>query len=367
MSIFWLLVFSLLVTPFVTIWRGFVALGVSLGLLFWKINEKLAYLILKVLPEERVIDIENRSYPGNYYDLPFFAKIHVNRNGNLFVAQYLKYKYGIDKSSHEYYEKRNELEKKYKDWRENCTQKEVEEAARDREKARLKEAKKQRLHDKRRARKAARTKFWKPFNEKTTSAMLGISNAIQFKDNKAKMIKFAKSITGILITIIGLFVTTILAIMITNIISTIIDGAIWLFTNYWEIVSYVLIGFVISFLLIMLIKVIQSWIQTIIVKYKTGKKIWYVQFLMYIIVYPIKYLFKLIMGFGYYVIFIPIKFIFYDMLWTYVITNVAIFIWGVMKAFSGFLIGSLGIFGEYFGASKKDYCPGIEWVDTDND
>jgi hypothetical protein len=38
-----------------------------------------------------------------------------------------------------------------------------------------------------------------------------------------------------------------------------------------------------------------------------------------------------------------------------------------MKAFGGIVLGSIGIFGEYFGASKKDYCPGIEWVDTGED
>jgi hypothetical protein len=28
---------------------------------------------------------------------------------------------------------------------------------------------------------------------------------------------------------------------------------------------------------------------------------------------------------------------------------------------------SSGIFGEYFGASYSDYCPGIEWVDFDEE
>jgi len=31
------------------------------------------------------------------------------------------------------------------------------------------------------------------------------------------------------------------------------------------------------------------------------------------------------------------------------------------------LVSSTGVFGEYFGASYSDYCPGIEWVDFDDE
>ena len=38
-----------------------------------------------------------------------------------------------------------------------------------------------------------------------------------------------------------------------------------------------------------------------------------------------------------------------------------------MKAFANGIVNSTGIFGEYFGASYSDYCPGIEWKDCEEE
>jgi hypothetical protein len=70
---------------------------------------------------------------------------------------------------------------------------------------------------------------------------------------------------------------------------------------------------------------------------------------------------------AYYSIILPLKWLFVDFLWKIVIVAILVkffavtIIWGgaklLWKGFKGFL----GIFGEYFGASYGDYCPGIEW------
>jgi hypothetical protein len=38
-----------------------------------------------------------------------------------------------------------------------------------------------------------------------------------------------------------------------------------------------------------------------------------------------------------------------------------------LKALGNGLKNSSGVFGEYFNASYSDYCPGIEWVDTEEE
>ena len=39
-------------------------------------------------------------------------------------------------------------------------------------------------------------------------------------------------------------------------------------------------------------------------------------------------------------------------------------LWGSLKAFFSFMKGFFGIFGAYFSADYKGYCPGIEWEDA---
>ena len=57
----------------------------------------------------------------------------------------------------------------------------------------------------------------------------------------------------------------------------------------------------------------------------------------------------------------------YTVLFKFILKPIGIFIG---KLFVGIVKGigsSSGIFGEYFGASYSDYCPGIEWCDFDEE
>jgi hypothetical protein len=87
--------------------------------------------------------------------------------------------------------------------------------------------------------------------------------------------------------------------------------------------------------------------------------------LIYLIWYPVKYI-AIVLAYGaVYILWVPVKFFFYTFLWNIVIVNVAMFIYKILSSFVKGLANSTGVFGEYFGASYSDYCPGIEWVDTE--
>ena len=57
----------------------------------------------------------------------------------------------------------------------------------------------------------------------------------------------------------------------------------------------------------------------------------------------------------------PVKVIFYYFLWKLIIVNLAYLITAGAKGFWFGVLGFLGIFGEYFGASYTDYCPEARW------
>lgn len=55
------------------------------------------------------------------------------------------------------------------------------------------------------------------------------------------------------------------------------------------------------------------------------------------------------------------------MIWKIILVNLGLFIWKVLSALGHGIINSTGVFGEYFGASYSDYCPGIEWADVEEE
>jgi hypothetical protein len=146
------------------------------------------------------------------------------------------------------------------------------------------------------------------------------------------IIKWTKRAVGLLITVIGLFLT----FHVVNFCSRVI---LWLVENWnWHVFFQVIIGIIAGAVLVTLIYLIVCWIELIKEK---GLKLWYV---------------KLVYWPCYYVIYLPIKIILWKFLIVTIIAGGCVLIW---KSFISFL----GIFGEYFGASYTDYCPGIEWKD----
>jgi len=62
-------------------------------------------------------------------------------------------------------------------------------------------------------------------------------------------------------------------------------------------------------------------------------------------------------------IYYPLYFIIVILVWKTICISI---IWNSLKSFWNGIISVSGIFGEYFGRSKGDYCPGIEWEDEKN-
>ena len=144
------------------------------------------------------------------------------------------------------------------------------------------------------------------------------------------IIKWTKRFTGLVITVIGLFLTYFIVTFITK-------GTIWLIANWdWTIVLYIVLGLLVVVLFVVIIGSCVEWIEYM---KRKGTKLWYVKVL-------------------YYLIAIPIISVFYHFFWRFIVIQI---IYGALKAFWRGFVSFLGIFGEYFGTSYTDYCPGIEW------
>lgn len=169
------------------------------------------------------------------------------------------------------------------------------------------------------------------------------------------MIKVAKKVTGVLITLLFLFVTYFIVNYLTL---GLIAGGIFIM-SIWKIILQVIlaivIGTVIVFLLYKLFQIIAGHIEDVVAKYKHGGSVWYIQVLYLGIVKPLYYVVYTPL---YWLVLIPLNFIFNHFIWRFLCLKVfksfGLWFWEGMKNFTG-------IFGDYFSASKKDYCPGITW------
>ncbi len=90
------------------------------------------------------------------------------------------------------------------------------------------------------------------------------------------------------------------------------------------------------------------WLLSLWMKYVEAKgalNIWYIKILYYLTA----------------IVWWPLKLVFYRFLWQLVCVNGWFFIKRAARMVWRSILGFLGIFGEYFGASYSDYCPGIDW------
>jgi len=157
------------------------------------------------------------------------------------------------------------------------------------------------------------------------------------------IIRWTKRIVGLIITIIG-------TIGFFYIASWLVKGILWLVANWVWITFFWVIGIITAVVLfVLLIMGIKAWAEWINDKYNYGNKIWYVEILKWVVFYPI-----------YYLVFWPVYIIFWIVICKFIFVTL---IWGGLKLLWKAIMGFLGIFGEYFGASYTDYCPGIDWED----
>lgn len=368
---FWLLIFSMLVVPFKFAFKGLLSFFLGFPYLFWKAVESLAYITLRAIPEEKAdsINYHGNQYRGRY-DVPIFASVYFKKSRKSFIETYIRAKYGITKESNpiEYQEKVDALSllrrEAYKKNRNLANKIRLEKHYAERK--RLEEIESIR-NEKRILRQKRNELFWKPVNEKLAKIKKSISNTLTFDYKRSPIIKRTKQFIGLLISLIVLVVASIIVMMATTTTIAIIDGIGYLLANYAGIILTIFVGMILACILIAAGYFLYNWIQGLVGKYEVGKKIWYVEGVLHAIWYPMQHLAKFLFYAIYYVFYKPLYFIIFTILYEKIIINSGLFLWNMLKAYNAIIMGSLGIFGEYFGASKKDYCPGLEWVDTDDE
>jgi hypothetical protein len=381
---FWLLLFSLFVCPFLALWKGFVFLLLLLPRMLVWLLEKAFDAYMKSLDDAAAYDYyQSGQYGSTGKNMPLTVKTFFKLSGkddysdrNEFIDYFLLEKYNLssEKDPEEYKRMKGELSEKYLTWRKEIKKRREEQEKKDfieREKRRAKLLEWERRQEIRKAKWDALTK---PYRDGINGITKSIRQTFTFKMKKVKfdfdwktIIRTTKQVVGAIITLILLTATYFVVNGIAYGLIAAIDWSI----HHWKYFASMGVMLVIAGIVYVLFIFITGWVQGIVNKYRGGKRVWYIEPLIYVIYYPIKYIVLLIAYGLFYIIWWPIKFICYTFLFKIVIAPISIFlgvnIWRLLCALGRGLKNSTGVFGEYFSASYTDYCPGLEWVDTDED
>ena len=359
---FWLLIFSLFACPFVGLWKVFAFLALLIPkVLFWRL-EKLVDSWMSGIEDEQAYEMY---YNKEFSKPPLTTQIFFDESDNDFFDYFLSKKYNVDynKNKDAYDLKRNEIRDKWLEWRKELEakrqKKSDENAIRNHERI-TRQIEYERKQAERKAKWDARTK---PTKDAFTKIFASIRNAFTFKGDLKTLIKRTKQVVGAIVTLVLLGAAFIVVNGLAYGIMVAVDACI----HYWYVLAIIGAIAIVGAIVYILYVLFTGWIQNIVNKYKLGKRVWYIEPLIYCIYYPLKYV---CLGTAYglfYVICKPIEYIFYRFLWKIILVNVGKFLWKVLCALGHGIANSTGVFGEYFNASYTDYCPGIEWVDVPED
>ena len=321
---FWLLVFSLLVVPFVAPIKGIAKF------LTWFFNGFINLLESSMISpiadnwEKSLTDFDvYQIWTWDQEVNKFFKSVHKKDDRPIdhsdFAREWWTKKYGEDPFKNQY---EGGYTEKFQKWLNEMREKDA--ALKTAEYTKEKEEYVKKLQ-----RKEKLEKFGK-----------GVDNIFQKVGDEFRswknLIKWTKRVVGLIITLLGLVVT----FFVVNFIG---KGILLLIINWsWPVFFGVLIVLAVIGLGALFVHFIGILIKYIEAK---GRKVWWINILYYLSM----------------VVFYPFKWIFYNFFWKilcvggwYLIKKGAIGLWDG-------ILGFLGIFGEYFGASYTDYCPGIEW------
>jgi len=360
----WLLVFSMLVLPFIVLFK-MVKWAIMLipKMLFW-ILEQLVNAWIIGLDDEAAYELEHNGRYGITL-MPKTAKIFFDNSDDDFFQLFLSKKYKvIDKNDPKYTEKQEEIKAKWRAWRDDLDERRAEQRERnnkrDDERRKIKAK-----HDKKRREAEVR---WdarmQPFRIWRKNTAVWFKKTFTVERGKRNMIvKRTKQFVGAVITLFVLFGTFVavnyisLALMVT---------ADWCIINWIIFVGIAIAGIIVGIIFLLYI-LISSWGQALVNKYNRGKKVWYIEPFIYLVWIPIKYLAIALAFIIVKIIWTIIKFIFYTAIFKYFLKPIGLFIAKLIVGLGKGIISSTGIFGEYFGASYSDFCPGLEWVGFDED
>lgn len=359
---FWLLILSVFVAPFKVI-----GVGIHKTIMFFP---EMFDKFIEYSVENWTQEIDDKYAYGLYRNhmyldkkIPITSRIYLKKKHYTkrvyhddFLETYLQKKYNVKPHSKEYREIRERIESEWEKW--DVEQDKLKrEVRRERE---ILEAEKRRIALRK---KAEWENKISPIQNKIDNIFNSIVDVFTIKKDWSSLIRRTKQIVGGLVTVFLLAVTYLAVVMLTHILMWIIDGLI---------AGWIYVVIVIAFIaacgaLYGLYWVIAIWVQSLVEKYRRGKKVWYVEAPIYIFYLPLKYVAIAIAFLLLWVLWKPIHFGGYKILWLALLFPIGKWVWKGLKNLWNAVLGSTGIFGEYFSASYTDYCPGIEWADTDEE
>ena len=382
---FWLLIFSILILPFLFLGKAIVWLLLLIPKGYIQFLEFLSSSWFSKLDANEALDyLHNRALK-----IPLPTKLYINHNKKYkytsfdhdFMTYFILEKYNIDrdKNSLEFLEKQKEIENNWREWRKEINKVNAEKRIKEIEIENKRSAK----HIKYLQKKAIEDAKWNARIEPIVEGLNKILNSIgsifssirnQFKTNPnnwKNIIKRTKQFVGAIITLFLLILTYYFVNSLVFVITFLIDFLI----AQWLYVAFIGIIGVLAGLIYIMVLFFTGWAQNIVNKYRKGKRVWYIEpfklLCIYIIFYPIKYIVIVI---GYALLFIiwkPIELIFYRIFWNLILFPVGKWLGNkigrcVVSLYNA-LISSTGIFGEYVGSSYTEYCPGLEFQDFDEE
>jgi hypothetical protein len=361
---FWLLVFSMFSIPFILLFKALKwAVLLIPKMLFWVLEQMVENWIAG-LDDEVAYDMHYNGVYGNK-KMPKTAKIYFQNSGDNFFDFFLSKKYkDLNPDAPDYQEKKKEMRDKWNAWRDDLDNRRAEA----RKLKYQEEAKRAEIRYKREQKARERAKRWddrmKPINDGFKEIGLWFKKTFTVERGRVNVIvKRTKQFVGLLVTLVVLaatfFAVNYIALALMVVIDLLIVG--------WVYVVLTIALLAVIGLLYLLYVLLSSWVQGILNRYERGKKVWYVQPFIYLIFYPLKYIFLALAWVVIKVLWEIVKFIFYTVLFKYFLKPIGLFIAKVFVGLWKGILGSTGVFGEYFGASYSDYCPGIEWCDIDED
>lgn len=366
---FWLLIFSMLVAPFKVLFLAIKWVLMLIPKALFYVLEQLVNSWIAGLDDETAYDVY---YGGGDSKMPKTAKIYFENKAGTYGSSddnffdfFLSRKYkNLSKDDPDYEAKRDEIKAKWATWREDLQKRRSAQREIEAEKE-AEYRKRKAIHDARRAESRAR---WDARMEpifvwfENTGAWFRKTFTVE-RGRVNLIVKRTKQFVGAVVTLGILVGTFFLVNIIARGLMVVADACI----ANWMVFVYIGLFAVACGIGYLLYVLVSSWVQNIINRYERGKKVWYIQPFIYLIFYPLKYILMAIVFVIVKIIWGIIKFIFYTALFKYFLKPIGLFI---AKLFMGLVRGvgsSSGIFGEYFGASYSDYCPGIEWCDFEDE
>lgn len=365
---FWLLIFSGIALPFLLIFKAIKWVVLLIPKLIFFILEQLVNSWIAGLDDEAAYELHQNGKYGKT-KLPMTAKLFINNHDSmsgydlfdLFLEQ--KYKL-LDKNDPDYAEKRNEIRDKWLAWEEK--QSKIRDEQNELDYKRDYAIRKRRAEHAKMRREAEER--WearmKPIKEGFAEFGVWFTKTFTVKRGRVNMIvKRTKQFVGAIVTLVVLVATYFVVNYISLGLIVIVDTLI----AAWQVLLVLLAIAIACGIVYLLYVLISSWGQNVVNEYNRGKKVWYIEPIIYLVWYPVKYFVMAIAFLVVYVIWTPIRFIGYIVLFKYFLKPIGIFIGNLVVSLVKGIGSSSGIFGEYFGASYSDYCPGIEWTDFDED